>query len=62
MNEDGFRYGRLCPVCRGYAGAFDDGTLLPHQRYADGAGVEPGLSHDMIECEGTLWTPSMKAS
>lgn len=41
----------VCPVCGGVVARRPDGSLFPHQRYADGAGYGPDQSHDMIYCE-----------
>jgi hypothetical protein len=41
-----------CPVCGGITCRRDDGTLVPHERYADGAGYGPTQSHELVDCEG----------
>jgi hypothetical protein len=41
-----------CPVCGNSVGMRTDGTLFPHQRYADGAGYGPKQSHAQVDCEG----------
>ena len=42
----------ICPVCHGYVGIQEDGTLFPHERYADGAGYGPQQPHTLVPCKG----------
>jgi hypothetical protein len=42
----------VCPRCDTPVGLRTDGTLYPHDRYADGAGPGPDVPHDMVPCEG----------
>ena len=44
--------GAKCPVCGGWAVLGGDGILLPHQRWADGAGPGASVPHDLEPCEG----------
>jgi hypothetical protein len=46
-------YTGTCPVCHGMVGKQSDGTLFPHQCYADGAGPGPDQSHEMADCGAT---------
>jgi hypothetical protein len=54
--------GNTCPACGNYAGRREDGTLFPHQRYADGAGYGPNQSHDQVTCEGSGSRPREERS
>ena len=42
----------ICPVCHGYVGRREDGTLFPHQRWIDGGGYGPEQDHTLVPCEG----------
>lgn len=47
-----FRLPRECPECGTSISVREDGTLYPHQRYAEGSGPGPDQDHTMVPCEG----------